>query len=157
MKTRAILLSLGIVAGTSTVPATAQAPETPYWAAIDVDELNMRVGPSVEYRIAWVYHRRGWPVKVLRTRQGWRYVEDADGTRGWFLGRMLTDTRYAVVTGDDPADIRAEPAGAAALKWQAEPGVVVRLGECEAGWCAVEIDGRNGFMKADRLWGDGPP
>ena len=154
---RLTLLSICFLVGLAAIPARAQAPETPYWAAIDEDELNMRVGPSLEYRIAWVYHRRGWPVKVLRTRQGWRYVEDADGTRGWFLGRMLTDTRHAVVTGEGAADIRAEPRAGSALKWRAEPGVIGILGECENRWCAIDIDGRAGFIEADRIWGEGEP
>ncbi|WP_216074561.1 SH3 domain-containing protein, partial [Acinetobacter baumannii] len=46
-------------------------------------EVNMRVGPSPEFRIAWVYRRPGLPLKVLRMREGWRLVEDPDGARGW--------------------------------------------------------------------------
>lgn len=139
------------------MPAVAQDRDVPYWAAIDTDELNMRVGPSTRYRIDWVYHRRGVPVKVLRTREGWRYVEDADGTRGWFVGRMLTRTRHAIVTGDEAVAIRAEPRAGSALKWNVAPGNVGLLGECEAGWCEIDVDGHAGWIDADRIWGEGEP
>ena len=139
------------------VPAAAQDDEVPYWAAINVDEINMRKGPSTTYPIDWVYTRKGLPVKVLRKREGWRYVEDMDGTRGWFLGRMLTRTRTAIVTGESVAPMRAEPSAGASLSWNAEPGVVGRLGECEAGWCEFDVEGRAAWIEADRIWGDGEP
>ena len=47
-------------------PAAAQDREVPYWASLRVDEVNMRVGPSAEYKIAWVYRRQGLPVRVVR-------------------------------------------------------------------------------------------
>ena len=49
------------------VPATAQDREVPYWASIRASELNMRVGPSADYKIAWVYHRAGLPCRVCGT------------------------------------------------------------------------------------------
>lgn len=155
MKSRiAAALTFALVA---VLPAQAQDSDVPHWAAINVDEINMRVGPGRRYRIEWVYQRKGLPVRVLRSREGWRYVEDHEGTRGWFVRRMLTDQRHAVVTGEELAPIRAEPSGGAQLRWNAEPGVVGQLGECSDGWCQFAIGGRRGWIPADRIWGDGPP
>jgi SH3-like domain-containing protein len=36
----------------------------PYWAALRAGEVNMRVGPSEDFPIEWVYRRQGLPVKV---------------------------------------------------------------------------------------------
>ena len=146
-----------LLAAIAATPLAAQNREVPYWASINTEELNMRVGPATTYKIDWVYTRKGWPVRVLRTRQGWRYVEDADGTRGWFLGRFLTRERHAVVVGDGLAEIRAEPAASAPLNWNAEPGVVGKLGECSANWCEFDVGGRVGWIAADRIWGEGEP
>ena len=55
-----IVLFAAFIAGAS--PAFGQEREVPYWATIDTSELNMRVGPSVNYRIEWVYRREGLPV-----------------------------------------------------------------------------------------------
>ena len=117
----------------------------------------MRVGPSMNYPIEWVYKREGLPVKVLRVNEGWRYVEDPDGKRGWMASRMLSRTRGAIVTGDGNAAIRGEGSASAPLRWHVEPGVVGELGECAAGWCAFSVRGHQGFVEADRLWGDGAP
>lgn len=68
----AAILSL-VMLGIST-PADAQQREVPYWATIKPDELNMRVGPSTEYKIDWVYRRAGLPIKVVRVAEGWRLI-----------------------------------------------------------------------------------
>lgn len=69
-------------------PALAQDGEVPYWASIRASEVNMRVGPAESYRIDWVYRRAGLPMKVVRRQEGWRLVEDPDGTSGWILGPL---------------------------------------------------------------------
>lgn len=138
-------------------PAWAQDGKVPYWASLRVETANMRVGPSESYPIDWVYKRKGLPVKVVRLMQGWRLVVDPDGTQGWINARMLTLERTAVVVGDRLAAIRAEPSAAAALRWNAEPGVIGKLGSCESEWCQIDVDGRRGWIEASRIWGDGDP
>lgn len=151
-----IFLSLVVVFSMS--PALhAQEREVPYWAAMRADEVNMRVGPSADYKIAWVYKRRGLPVRVLRLREGWRLIQDVDGAQGWVVARLLTPDRGALVIGEAPAEMRSEPGGSGILRWRLEPGVVGRLGSCEKGWCEFDVAGHKGFVDAERLWGDGEP
>ena len=137
--------------------AWAQDREVPYWATIRASELNMRVGPSAEYKIDWVYRRPGLPVKVVRVMEGWRLIEDPAGDRGWVVARLLSPDRGALVVGDQPAAMRDGPSTDAALKWQVEPGVVTRLGDCEDGWCEVAIGERRGWIAQAELWGDDEP
>ncbi|MBM0168941.1 SH3 domain-containing protein [Altererythrobacter sp. C41] len=139
------------------VPAAAQEREVPYWATIGTSKLNMRVGPSVNYRIAWVYKREGLPVKVVRVVDGWRLIRDPDGAEGWVVARLLDADRSAVVVGEGLAALREEPSDNAKLRWNAEPGVVGKLGECENDWCSFDVEGRVGWVKAERLWGAGKP
>ena len=139
------------------VPAAAQDRDVPYWASLRSDEVNMRVGPNESYPIDWVYKRKGLPVKVVRLMQGWRLVVDPDGTQGWINARLLSPERTALVVGEGLAAMRAEPSAAAALRWNAEPGVVGRLGNCESGWCEFDAGGHLGWIEAARIWGDGDP
>lgn len=137
--------------------AQAQSRDVPYWAAIRVDEAYMRVGPSRDYKIAWVYKRKGLPVKVIRVKDGWRLIEDPAGEQGWVVQRLLTPQRSALVTGENLAPIRAKPSGSAPIKWNAQPGVVGILGECRQAWCEIDISGRSGWIREERLWGAGKP
>ncbi|MEO1105131.1 MAG: SH3 domain-containing protein, partial [Pseudomonadota bacterium] len=118
-------------------PANAQDRQLPYWASIRFDQVNMRVGPSQEYPIEWVYKRKGLPVKVVRMREGWRLVLDPEGTQGWIAASQLTPKRSVIVTGEGLADLREAAATASALRWRAEPGVVAELLRCREGWCEI--------------------
>ncbi|MDE2436201.1 MAG: hypothetical protein KGM49_08080 [Sphingomonadales bacterium] len=147
-----VLAPLGLAA-----PARAEDPRTPYWASIRAGEVNMRAGPGEDYRIDWVYHRPQLPVRVLRTMEGWRLVEDPDGARGWMLARFLTRQRTAFVKTRDLAEMRDGKAADARLLWHVEPGVVAVLGDCDKGWCAVTIGERAGYIVQTQLWGAGEP
>lgn len=139
------------------VAAAAQDREVPYWATIKAETLNMRAGPGRDFPVRWVYRREGLPLKVVRVHEGWRLVRDPAGDEGWVTANLLSADRGALVTGEDLAAIRDKPIGSSRLKWNVEPGVVVALGKCEAGWCAIDAQGHRGFMQAARLWGAGEP
>jgi SH3-like domain-containing protein len=136
-------------------PAAAQEREVPYWASLRAGEVNMRVGPSENFPIDWVYRRQGLPVKVLRINQGWRLVEDPDGAQGWIVARLLTPDRGAIVVGDGLADMHEAADSGTRVRWRAEPGVVGALGSCDDGWCEFAVGSRKGWVRAARLWGTG--
>ena len=137
--------------------ASAQEREVPYWASLRADEINMRVGPSADYKIDWVYRRKGLPVKVIRVLEGWRLIEDPDGTRGWVASRLLSPEFGALVIGNEPAAMRADADDSAAIKWRLEPGVVGKLGDCSDSWCELTVGNRSGYVRQERLWGAGEP
>jgi SH3-like domain-containing protein len=152
---RRIVLSVLLLA--LAAPANAQDREVPYWATLRADEVNMRVGPGQDYKIDWVYRRVGLPVKVVRLVEGWRLIEDPDGTRGWVVARLLSPERGAIVIGDGLLEMREAAATSAPALWKAQPGVVGKLGECADGWCRFDVGGREGWVRAARLWGAAKP
>ena len=156
MLTRVHLLTALIMLGFA-APAVAQEAKVPYWASIRAEEVNMRVGPAEEYQISWVYRRPQLPLKVLRMKDGWRLVQDPDGTKGWMNQRFLTRQRSGYVVGKQPADMRQSGDAGAKLLWRIAPGNVGLLGDCENGWCRFEIGKRKGYVEQSRLWGAGEP
>lgn len=148
---------IGLAVLSIAVPAVAQDEDVPYWASIRVSEVNMRVGPGEDYRIAWVYRRPLLPMRVVRRKEGWRLVEDPDGARGWMLARFLSRERGAIVKGKELAPMRAKGEAGGRLLWHVEPGVVGKLGDCAEGWCAFEVTGHAGYLPQNRLWGAGAP
>jgi len=139
-------------------PAAAQDDsEVPYWASIASERIHMRVGPGTSYPIAWVYKRVELPVRVLRRKEGWRLIEDPDGEKGWMLGRFLSRKRTAFVHGRGLVEMRDKAGAEGRLIWRLEPGVTAILGDCDQGWCRIELRGRKGFAPQDRLWGAGEP
>ncbi|MBH5322743.1 hypothetical protein I5L03_09105 [Erythrobacter sp. JGD-13] len=138
-------------------PAAAQDVELPYWASISAEEANMRAGASEVYPIEWIYERPGLPVKVIRLYQGWRYIEEPDGTRGWMFSGLLSTKRTAIVTGDEAVPMREAASDQSAMRWNLEPGVIGELGECSENWCLLDVEGHQGWVAMDHLWGAGEP
>lgn len=153
-----LVLALAALAGAAAVaPARAADDGVPYWASLRHREANMRVGPGEEYRVTFRYRREDLPLKVLRVMEGWRLVEDPDGSRGWMLARFLKRDRGAIVRGAKLAEMREAPDGSGRVLWRIEPGVSGRLGDCGQGWCHLDVSGRAGFVRQDVLWGAGKP
>lgn len=147
------VLALAVISA----PVTAAEDDVPYWASIRPVEVNMHVGPGEDYRINWVYHRPGLPLKVVRKMEGWRLVEDPDGARGWMLARFLSRNRGAFVKGKGLIEMRSDAGGDGKVLWRLEPGVTGKLGKCAENWCRLDVDGHVGFVSQDRLWGAGEP
>ena len=146
---RIVLAALVLIAA----PLAAQEREVPYWASIKAEVLNLRAGPGRDYPVRWVYHRAGLPLKVVRVHEGWRLVRDPAGDEGWVTANLLSKERGGIVIGQGLAAIREKPSDNSKLRWNAEPGVVGRIDDCEAGWCDFDVGGRRGYMRAERLWG----
>lgn len=154
MTVRAALLTLaGFAVFAGAGGALAQTgKKTPYWASLAKGEAVMRIGPSKKFPASWVYLRRNLPLKVVQTHPDWRKVQDQDGVTGWLHVRLLKDDPTAVVRGE-PADLRDKPSAGSRLLYRIAPGVVGRISGCANGWCAFEIDGKNGYVLAQSLWG----
>ena len=153
---RLIAVLVLTLVGASTIAfseARAQDRDVPYWATLRYDEVYMRVGPSQEYKIEWVYKREGLPVKVVRVREGWRLIQDHEGTQGWVARSQLNPKLGAIVIGEGLADMRASPSASSALRWRAEPGVIGELIGCRDNFCEIDVAGRSGWVAQDRLWG----
>ena len=135
-------------------PAAAQQ-DVPYWASIHAGVAKMRAGPGRQFPSTWIYRRADLPVKVIQRHDDWRKVEDPDGTQGWMLRTLLSDTRTAMVR--TLTSVHDSPSASAHVNWRVEPGVVGRLGDCERGWCRIDLKGRVGHIREAAIWGAGQP
>lgn len=150
-----LVAALALWTGAGSDTARAQDREVPFWATMRYDEVNMRVGPSVDYPIDWVYKRKGLPVKVVRLREGWRLIEDHEGAQGWVASSQLSPKLGALIVGEGMAELREEAVTGSAIRWRAEPGVVGELLRCRDAFCEIDVAGRSGWVAQERLWGVG--
>ena len=151
------LFAAAMILGLSLVPASAlQAQEerqTPYWASISAGKAMMRAGPGKNYPATWLYQRADLPIKVLEVYPNWRRVQDPDGTVGWMLVHLLSDTRTALVNGNAPRPMHERPDASSKNVYRAAPGVVGRISDCADGWCRLAVGGKRGFIRSDHFWG----
>lgn len=152
-------LKLAAVLAAALAVGSAEAQDeraTPYWASISSGKALMRTGPGRNYPATWLYVRADLPIRVVETYPNWRKVSDPDGTTGWMLQRLLSDTRTGLVTGDEPRPMRRQPSDDAPVRYLAQPGVVGRISKCAGGWCLLDVGGRQGYVRTGHFWGLDP-
>lgn len=158
MRIRAWFVIVAIAIGLTALwegGADAQKRAPPYYASIAATKALMRTGPGRNYPATWLYQRRDLPIKVIGIYKDWRKIEDPDGTQGWMLVTLLSDTRTAMVTGSD-VELRAAPGLNGAVQWRAAPGVLGRISRCGNGWCWFDVQGKSGYVEQTHLWGVDP-
>ena len=151
-----VLLAAVLLGGAAPAPAAEgeSGLPLPRFVSIRADEVNLRIGPGIQYPVDWVYLRKSLPVEIVAEFQTWRKIRDWQGTQGWVHQSMLSGHRGIIVTGK-LRTLRKKANVKGAVVARAEPGVVGKLLKCAAGsgWCRVEIDGFKGWLRRVEFWG----
>ncbi|MHB0951348.1 MAG: SH3 domain-containing protein [Allorhizobium sp.] len=161
-------LALGLSAG-APVSAHAQASKglsglpLPRFVSLKAQRVNLRIGPSTDYAVSWLYLKSGLPVEIIQEYDNWRRVRDADGTEGWVNQSLLSGERTAIAApwmrGDGQdiyVNLRRDSMPTASVVAKLEPGVVLRLDECNGNWCHAEAGGVEGWVSQAEIWGAYP-
>jgi len=144
-----------LFAALAALPAWAAEPVPPY-ASLASNKVYLREGPSYQHKVLWIYRRKGLPVRVLNKYDIWYRVEDSDGTKGWISNVMIsTARRTVVVTSKRAAPIKDGPDVNAHAIAYAQHGVVAKLEACKAAACEVSVDGTEGWIRKQDIWGVG--
>ena len=126
--------------------------EVPRFLSLKSDEANMRVGPGNEYPIAWVYRRKGLPLKVIAEYEVWRKVVDHEGTTGWMHTKLLTGRRTALITGRIAKLFNSFEDNSKIVGY-AERNVVMELQYCRSQFCRVVHPKLKGWVRREKFWG----
>lgn len=127
----------------------------PRYVSLKGSEGNARRGPSLSHRIDWVFRHAGMPLRVTAEFGHWRRVEDKDGAGGWIHYALLSGVRTALVT-QDMLELHSRPDPESSVVARAESGAIVRLGECNPGWCRISGGGQRGWVPKTTIWGVDP-
>lgn len=147
-----IVTALTCLGATAAERGSVTGLPLPRYVSLKASEANVRRGPSLTHRIDWVYKRRAMPLRVTAEFGHWRRVEDRDGAGGWVHYTLLSGVRTAIVE-QDLLDVLARPEAGAMVVAQLEAGVIARVSECDAAWCALSAGGHDGWAPKSALWG----
>ncbi|MBQ4874529.1 MAG: hypothetical protein HRK26_00240 [Rickettsiaceae bacterium H1] len=125
--------------------------EASYFVSIKSDKANLRIGPSTDYPIEWVYVRKNMPVYVLEKYEQWRKIKDMEGEIGWMHQSLLSNKHYFITVGKTV--IRNNPDHKAKIKAYVDPKIIGRLFKCENEWCKVKVENITGWIKKKHVWG----
>jgi SH3-like domain-containing protein len=129
----------------------------PRFVSLSKDEAFVRAGPAQHYPVKWTYRRAGLPLEIILEFENWRKVRDIDGQEGWVFYSLLSGNRTGIVKDAELAPLFKKPKPDSGLAAQLQKGVIVRLDECEPGWCKAEIKTQNeslsGWLERKYIWG----
>ncbi|MEP3276474.1 MAG: SH3 domain-containing protein [Stappiaceae bacterium] len=158
-----ILLAFAFFLNLSLSSSEAQSGKTgasglpiPRFVSLKSDRVNVRIGPSRDYEIAWTFVRSGLPVEIIQEFDNWRRIRDWEGSEGWVFHSLLSGRRTALVkpweeSGNVP--IRVTPNSNAPIIAEVEPNVLASVSECEVGWCKLSGSDWSGWIDQSRLFG----
>ncbi|MFD1744540.1 SH3 domain-containing protein [Rhizobium helianthi] len=135
----------------------------PRFVSLKSRRVNIRIGPSTDYAVSWMYTREGLPMEIIQEYENWRRVRDAEGTEGWVNQALLSGERTAVAApwmrgkGKDVfVNMRREPQSSAQTVAKLEPGVIMRIKECNGDWCKAQAGNVEGWVSQGEIWGAYP-
>ena len=116
------------------------------------NKVNLRRGPSLDYKIDWVYKRKHLPLMIVSEFGHWRQVTDFEGYTGWIYKDLLSGSRYIIVNNEETLlrnKATFDSLGKAILKRK----VIAKLIDCEGLWCFIRISNMRGYVLAEHIWG----
>ncbi|SFA90989.1 SH3-like domain-containing protein [Rhizobium sp. NFR07] len=132
----------------------------PRFVSLKSKKVNIRIGPSTDYAVSWMYMKSGTPMEIIQEYDNWRRVRDADGTEGWVNQALLSGERTAVAApwmrgkGDDVyVNMRRDPQSSSNVIAKLQPGVQLNIQECNGDWCHAEANGTEGWVAQAEVWG----
>jgi SH3-like domain-containing protein len=131
----------------------------PRFVSLKSDRVNVRVGPSRDQDVRWVYTRAGMPVEITAEFENWRRIRDWEGSEGWVYHSLLSGKRTALVVPKSKSELvplyeSADVESSVIAKLQA--GVLGALKSCDGSWCRFTAKSVSGYIRQDRLWGAYP-
>ena len=124
----------------------------PRFVSLKGNKVNLRRGPSLNYKIDWVYKRKHLPVMIVSEFGHWRKVTDFERYSGWIYKDLLSGSRYVIVSNKETL-LRNKASfnslGKAILKRK----VIGKLIDCEGLWCFIRVKNLRGYVFAEHIWG----
>ncbi|SNZ19995.1 SH3-like domain-containing protein [Cohaesibacter gelatinilyticus] len=151
-----VMLEIGSVwaQGTSVGPSGYKVPR---FVSLKSDRVNVRGGPSTDHKVKWIFRRAGLPVEIIQEFENWRRVRDSEGEEGWVFHSLLSGRRTALISPwQKPGtllSLKEEPQNDASEVVKAQVNVLVDVMKCKNNWCQVSAQGRQGWLRANMLWG----
>ena len=128
----------------------------PRFVSLKAGKVYVRLGPTKDYPVAYIYRRAGEPVEITAEYDNWRRIRDSEGSEGWVWHSLLSGRRTGLVapwTKEAALPIRVKASADERTAARLEPKVLVEARRCDGQWCRIEGDGFSGFIEQERLWG----
>ena len=127
--------------------------ELPRFVSLKSNDVNLRVGPSINYPIKIKYIEKNLPVEVIDEFDAWRKIKDYDDHVGWLHKSLIKGDRFilTVTKKENKKNIYNRPNGK--IIGIVNNNNILSLEKCLVNWCYITHDNLRGWLSKEFIWG----
>ena len=127
--------------------------ELPRFVSLKSNDVNLRVGPSINYPIKIKYIEKNLPVEVIDEFDTWRKIKDYDDNIGWLHKSLIKGDRFilTVTKKENKKNIYNRPNGT--IIGIVNNNNILSLEKCLINWCYISHDHFRGWLSKEFIWG----
>ena len=129
------------------------AIENTFFLSLKNDEVNLRIGPAIEYPIKLIYKKKYLPVIILDKSETWRKIKDFENNSGWVHISQLSKKKSAINIKNNSILFKKPTIYSKPLA-RLESGRLLLINKCNLKWCKITSGNFNGWIDKKYLWGN---
>ena len=127
--------------------------QLPRFVSLKSNDVNLRVGPSVNYPIELKYTQNNLPVEIIDEFDVWRKIKDSENNIGWLHKSLIKGERFVLTKNKNNyvKSIYNRPNGNQI--GMVEKNNILNLESCLQNWCLVSHQKIRGWLSKEFIWG----
>ena len=127
--------------------------QLPRFVSLKSNDVNLRVGPSVNYPIELKYTQNNLPVEIIDEFDVWRKIKDSENNIGWLHKSLIKGDRFVLTVDKKNVTkiIYNRPNGNQI--GIVEKNNILSLESCLKNWCLVSHQKIRGWLSKEFIWG----
>jgi len=134
-----------------------KGPETgldiPRFVALKSSDVNLRVGPSLNYPINIKYIKINLPIEITDEFDAWRKIKDYDNNIGWIHKSLIKGDRFIISGTKKTTSVNIYNRPRGKIIGNIKKNNILNLKSCLINWCNVYNDEIAGWVSKNKIWG----
>ena len=125
----------------------------PRFVSIKSNDVNLRVGPSMNYPIKIKYLQKNMPIEIIDEYDVWREVKDFHNQKGWIHKSLIKGDRFAIISTNENKKYNLLDHPNGKKIGLIKKNNIVELKKCLISWCLISHSNHKGWILKEDLWG----
>ena len=127
--------------------------EIPRFVSLKSNDVNARVGPSINYPIKLKYVFRNLPLEIIDEFDVWRKSKDHEGNIGWVHKSLIKGDRFILVNQNTNKNVNLYNIPNGKIIGIIKKNNILDLNLCIIDWCKVTQNNFSGWLLKKNIWG----
>ena len=153
MKTINLIFSLFICLNLYAKTGSITGLDIPRFVSLKSNDVNLRVGPSINYPIKLKYIQENLPIQVIDEFDVWRKVQDHENNIGWIHKSLIKGERFILTFDKNKKEKKIYNRPNGKLVGIIKSNNIINLENCLIDWCYISHNYISGWISKDFIWG----